>query len=67
MACDGLPLHLELDNGNGLVHLGRQAGIHRVVNVFVQNLRHEALTRIVLVNPGCKHGQRAQVDAVAVL
>ena len=41
MPGDQLALQLELDDGNGLVHLCRQRDIHRVVGVFVQNVRGE--------------------------
>ena len=49
------------------MHLGRQAGIHGVIDILVQNLRHETLAGIVLVDLRRKHGQRADVDAVAIL
>ena len=67
MAFDDLALHLKLDHSDGLVHLGRQPRIHRVINIFIQDLRHKVLAGIVPVDSGCKHGQRTQVDSVAVL
>ena len=60
-------LHLKLDNSNGLVHLGCQAGVHCVINILVQDFGHEPGTGVILVYLGREHGQGAQVDAVAVL
>ena len=57
MALNHGALHLKLNHRNGLVHLGRQAGVHCIVNVLVQNLGHEPCTGVVLVHLGCKHGK----------
>ena len=57
MALNHGALHLELNHGNGLVHLGRQARVHRIVNVLVQNPGHEPCAGVVLVHLGRKHGE----------
>ena len=66
MAPDNLALHLELNDGDGLVHLGCQPRIHRIIDILIQNLRNKALARIIVVNPGREHGQRTEIDTVAV-
>ena len=67
MAAEELLLQLELDDGHGLVHFGGQDGVHRVIDIFVQHVGGEALAGVVPIDFGGKHGQGAQVDAVAVL
>ena len=67
MALNHGALHLKLNHGNGLVHLGSQPRIHRIVNVLVQNLGHEPRAGVFLVYLGRKHGERPQIDAVTVL
>ena len=57
MALNHGALHLELNHGNGLVHLGSQPRIHRIVNVLVQNLGHEPRAGVFLVHLGRKHGK----------
>ena len=65
MRHDTLPFHLELADGNGLVHLRCQRIIHRVELVFIQPLRLEKLTRIVAVDVFCHGRQRTKIDAVS--
>ena len=62
-----LPLQLHLHDKHGLVHLGGQGGVHGVEFVFVQDVGGKALTGVVPVDLGGEHGQRPQIDAVAVL
>ena len=57
MALNHGALHFKLNHRNGLVHLGRQAGVHCIVNVLVQNFGHEPCAGVVLVHLGCKHGK----------
>ena len=66
MALDNSLFHLKLDHSNSLVHLSRQSRIYCIINVFIQDLWHKADTWIILVNLCCKHGQRAQINAISV-
>ena len=64
---DQLPLQLELDDGDGLVHAGCQLRRHGVIFILIQQMGLEAAAGIRAVGLLGKHGQGAQVDAVAVL
>ena len=67
-ALDGGSLEFELDDADGLVHLGhelRRAGSLGILGAAV--LGNEALTRVIAIGVDGKCGQRQQVDAVAVL
>ena len=52
-----LVFQLHLDDGDGLVHLGGQGHIHRVVDILVQHMGDESLTGVVPVDLGGEHGQ----------
>ena len=67
MAHDHGPFYLKLYDRNGLVHPGCQTGIHSIIDIFIQYFRHKTFTGVILVHSGRKHGQRAQVYAIAVL
>ena len=68
MLGDNLCLHLELDDGDGFVHLCRES-----LGLVVQDagstiqLRQELRARVVLVCLHRKGGKRHQVDAIAIL
>ena len=65
---DGSSLEFELDDADGLVHLGNElcsAGTLGVLGTTV--LRQEALTGVVGVGIHSKGGQRQQVDAISIL
>ena len=59
VALEELSLQLELQHRHGLVHLGGEACIDGIVFVLVQDMRGKALTGIVAVDLGGKHGQGA--------
>ena len=56
MAFRDLTFHLELDHCDRFVHLRSKTRIYCVVDIFIQDLRHEPLTRIILINFRRKHG-----------
>jgi len=66
MTGDQLPFQLELDDGHGLVHLGGQMDIDRVVFVFVQDMGRKDLAGIIAVDLGRKHRQRTEIDAITI-
>ena len=58
---------LELNDGDGLVHLGSQAHILILHRVVLQELWLELLAGVVAIHLHCKGGQRYEVDAVSLL
>ena len=67
VALRDLAFHLKLDHCDRLVHLRRKSRVYRIIDIFIQNLRKEPLTRVIPVDLRRKHGQRAEIDSVTVL
>ena len=67
VALRDLTFHLELDHCDRLVHLRRKSRVYRIIDIFIQDLRKEPLTRVIPVDLRRKHGQRAEIDSVTVL
>ena len=63
---DELAFEFELDNADGLAHLGGELRIYRIVLVLVKDVSLEALTRVIAVDFRREHGEGAKVDAVPV-
>ena len=64
---DRLSLQFELNHRDRLVHLRCKSRIYGIINVLIENFRKEALARIILINPRCKHRQLAEIDPISIL
>ena len=49
------------------MHLRRKSRVYRIIDIFIQDLRKEPLTRVIPVDLRRKHGQWAEIDSVTVL
>ena len=67
MPLDDLSLYLELKHSNRLMHLGHQPGIYHIIDILIQNLRCKTRTGIILIYPCRKHGQRPEINPIAIL
>ena len=63
---ENLGFFLELDDGDGFVHLSRQAHVLFFHRVAFQEFWLELLTGVVAIHLHSKGGQRNKIDAVSL-